>query len=103
MAQAGGSLRFYRFYFEESLEAELVLDAIHRAEMPHRLHRFRDSAYAGALSLGRGWGWILIPEGYIAEFMELTGNRLAPEVELHEEDPPHKKQGCLGFWNHLWR
>ena len=93
--------RFYRFFFEDPLEAELVLDSLKRSEIPYRLHRFRDSAYVGALSLGRGWGWILIPEALIDEFMELTGHRLAPEIELHEESDLHQNKGCLGFWNYI--
>ena len=65
--------------------------------VPHRLQKFQESAYAGAMSLNRDWGKLYIPEGELDNFMALTGNRLAPEVELHVDGSGAKNKGCLGF------
>lgn len=65
--------------------------------IPHRLQKFQESAYAGAMSLNRGWGKIYIPEAELNRFMEITGNRLAPEVEMHVDAGGSERKGCLGF------
>lgn len=77
--------RYYVFYFDLELEGEQTYARVIEAQMPHRLQKFYASAYAGATSLGRGWGKIYIPEGEIERFMKLTGNRLAPEPEMYVE------------------
>lgn len=66
-------------------------------QVPHRLQKFQESAYGGAMSLNRPWGKIYIPEAELDRFMLLTGNRLAPEVEMHVDGNRAKNKGCLGF------
>ena len=77
--------RYYVFYFDLALEGEQTYAKVLEARLPHRLQKFYASAYAGATSLGRGWGRIYIPEGEIERFMQLTSNRLAPEPEMYVE------------------
>ena len=77
--------RYYVFYFDLEIEGEETYAKVLEARMPHRLQKFYASAYAGATSLGRGWGKIYIPEEEIDGFMSLTGNRLAPEPGMYTE------------------
>ena len=85
--------RYYVFYFDLELEGEQTYARVLEARMPHRLQKFYASAYAGATSLGRGWGRIYIPEREIERFMALTGNRLAPEPEMYVEGRPEGGEG----------
>ena len=85
--------RYYVFYFDLALEGEQTYDKVLEARMPHRLQKFYASAYAGATSLGRGWGRIYIPEGELQRFMRLTGNRLAPEPEMYVEGRAGEAEG----------
>ncbi len=87
--------RYYVFYFDMALEGEQTYDKVLKAEMPHRLQKFYASAYAGATSLGRGWGKIYIPEQEIDRFMALTGNRLAPEPDMYTEGVPRESEKFL--------
>ena len=90
--------RFYVFYLDSSIEGDHVYSIILENKVPHRLQKFKESAYAGAMSLNRGWGKIYIPEAGLDEFMELTGNTLAPEPEMHIDPMPgQNKSGCL-WW-----
>ena len=77
--------RYYVFYFDLEIEGEETYARVLEAKIPHRLQKFYASAYAGATSLGRGWGKIYIPEEEIERFMALTGNRLAPEHGMYVE------------------
>ena len=77
--------RYYVFYFDLELEGEQTYARVLEARMPHRLQKYYTSAYAGATSLGRGWGKIYIPEQELDRFMALTSNRLAPEPEMYVE------------------
>ena len=77
--------RYYIFYFDLEIEGEETYALVLDARMPHRLQKYYASAYAGATSLGRGWGKIYIPEQEIDRFMALTGNRLAPEPGMYTE------------------
>ena len=91
------ALRFYVFYFDSDLEGEHTYQIVLKHKLPHRLHKYTESAYGGAMNLSRGWGRILIPEPEIDLFMELTGNRLAPEPEMHV-DGGATRSGCLGLF-----
>lgn len=95
-----GPQRYYIFYFDLALEGEQTYAAVLAARMPHRLQKFYASAYAGATSLGRGWGRIYIPEQELQRFMRLTGNRLAPEPEMYVEGGG-ERGGGVGA--RLWR
>ena len=87
------------FYFSDALEGEWALELARSNDVPHRLRRFRETAYGGAVSLGRGWGQLYIPEPELDRFMALTQNRLAPEPEPHVDAQPQVNNGCLGrFW-----
>lgn len=97
------ALSFYVFYFDTAFEGEKVYAQVIAAQMPHRLQKFHSSAYAGATSLGRGWGRIYIPEAALETFMELTNNQLAPEPELYTEQVSPPAQGCLGSMLGWWR
>jgi len=91
-------VRFYDFYFDDDLEGEHTYRIVLDNDVPHRLQKYHESAYAGAMNLGRGWGRIFIPEGELERFMELTGNRLAPEPDLHIDEPAKSSgSGCLQF------
>ena len=102
---AAGPLRFYVFYFEDALEGEHVYATVKAAKLPHRLQKFYSSAYAGATSLGRGWGRVYVPEGAIDDFMTLTGNRLAPEPEMYVEQVSTRTEGAslLARLRDTWR
>ncbi len=92
-------LRFYVFYFDDNLEGEHTYRIVLDNEVPHRLQKYQESAYAGAMSLGRGWGRIYIPEAALDEFMRLTGNRLAPEPDMYVDPVPGTPaRGCLWWW-----
>ena len=92
-------LRFYVFVIDSDLEGEHVYQTVLTRQIPHRLQKFRESAYGGAMSLGRVWGKLYIPEGALDLFMEATNNTLAPEPELYTEAAPtgEHRRGCLGW------
>ena len=83
------------FYFDLALEGEQTYAKVLSSRMPHRLQKFYASAYAGATSLGRGWGRIYIPEQEIDRFMTLTGNRLAPEPDMYVEGVPPQRDSFM--------
>ncbi len=83
---------YYVFYFDLPLEGEQTYAKVLKAQMPHRLQKYYASAYAGATSIGRGWGKIYIPERELDRFMALTGNRLAPEPEMYTEGAPRETE-----------
>ena len=99
--------RFYVFYFDSPLEGEQALARAQERGVPHRLQKFYSTAYAGAISLGRGWGRIYVPEGALRDFMEANHNQLAPEPELYVEAESRSKNGegllarLGGFWRKL--
>jgi hypothetical protein len=97
LSEPTAPLRFYVFFLHDKIEGEHVYAIVQQNELPHRLQKFQESAYAGAMSLNRDWGKLYIPEAELDRFMELTGNRLAPEVEMHVDGGGAKNKGCLGF------
>ena len=90
---------WYVFYFDTALEGEQVLARVLELKLPHRLQKFHSTAYAGAISLGRGWGRIYVPDFALEEFMRATNNQLAPEPELHiEEAAADRDARGVGWW-----
>ena len=89
--------RFYVFYFDDALEGAHAHRVVLDAGLPHRVQKYNESVYAGATSLGRGWGRIYVPEAEIENFMELTGNSLAPEPGLYVDGAGAGNPGCLGW------
>ncbi len=87
-------MRFYIFYFDHHLEGEHALATVQAHEMPHRLHKYTASVYGGATALGRGWGQLHIPDFALDQFMELTGNRFAPEPGSYADDELAARRGC---------
>ncbi|MFK8058009.1 MAG: hypothetical protein AB8F78_17915 [Saprospiraceae bacterium] len=85
------------FYLQNQIEGDHVYGIVLANDVPHRLQKFQESAYAGAMSMNRDWGKLYIPEGELDRFMELTGNTLAPEVEMHIDNAGAGNKGCLGF------
>lgn len=98
---AGGAreapLRFYEFVLDDILEGEHVYQVVRDHAVPHRVHKYHESAYAGASSLNRVWGRLYIPEAELERFMALTGNRLAPEPVLHVDGAGAGRPGCLAW------
>ncbi len=99
--------RYYVFYFDLAIEGEQTYARVLKAHMPHRLQKYYSSAYAGATSLGRGWGKVFIPEQELERFMALTGNRLAPEPEMYVEGATRESEKFMtqlrSAVGRLWR
>jgi hypothetical protein len=63
-------------------EADLLMDALHREDIPAILRSFEETAYDGLFVPQRGWGQILVPEEYVPAAHEI----IAPLIQELQSD-----------------
>jgi len=52
---------------ENRFEGDRISQSLHEAEIPFMIKSFVDTAYDGLYVPQKGWGMVLVPEGYLEE------------------------------------
>ena len=52
---------------ENRFEGDRISQSLHEAEIPFMIKSFVDTAYDGLYIPQKGWGMVLVPEGYLEE------------------------------------
>ena len=58
---------------ENRFEGDRISQSLHDAEIPFMVKSFLDTAYNGLYVPQKGWGMVLVPEGFLEEAERIIG------------------------------
>ncbi len=85
-------------------EADILADALHRAEIPVLVRPFRETAYAEIFVDQKGWGWLMVPRQWKNKAGEIIGTTLHDfEASPHFTTRPYEDPGEIDplLWQEL--
>jgi hypothetical protein len=85
--KTGGTMWIKAGIVENRFEGDRISRSLQDAEIPFMVKSFLDTAYDGLYVPQKGWGMVLVPEGFVEEAEKII-TEVKKSFEEEEKDEP---------------